>query len=119
MGIQRASCCAAGELRQLLTISVSFLFDLEARLADASWYSISRPDTKLNGRESPSLPLMYTYIFRGSIGVAFKIDPTTGFEFNVSFPISALRRRPLDLSSEIPFSRRSRKIEGKQRENRT
>lgn len=48
---------------------------------------------------------MYTYIFRGSIGVALKTqDPTIGFEFNVSFPISAPRRRPLDLSSEIPFS---------------
>lgn len=78
MGIQRASCCAAGELCQLLT-SVTYdqrQFPVRFRgsLADASWYSISRPDTKLNGRESPSLPLMYTYIFRGSIGVAFKID---------------------------------------------
>lgn len=41
MGIQRASCCAERELRQLLTISVSFLFDLGVRLM---------PDTRSRDR---------------------------------------------------------------------
>lgn len=72
MGIQRTRCCA-GKLRQLLTAEPDqrqFPVRFRGSLVDAPRYLIlSRPDTKLNGRErisaeSPSISLMYTYIFR-------------------------------------------------------